>query len=93
MSFGKTIKAAQEKKGVNDSYLHRQTKINRATLRRWKELDKTAYSEILNKLCKELDITPNELFSYGEYNWSSAKILDEEQVKTINDNMKSFAGE
>lgn len=78
MSFGKTLKAAQEKKGVNDSYVCRQSGVNRGTLRRWKQLDKTAYTEILNKICKELDITPNELLSYGQYDWDGKKTAKEQ---------------
>ena len=68
-TFGHNIRLAQYEKGSTDSHINRQTGINRETLRRWKNAEKTMYSEIINKLCKELDITPNELFSYGEYKW------------------------
>ena len=67
--LGDNIKEAQEKKQLSTLQLSKRTGINRHTLCTWRQAKYAHATSIINRLCKELEITPNELLNYGEYEW------------------------
>lgn len=69
MTFGEKITKAQERKGIKTLPLSKATKMNRGTLQKLKKMNYHPLINQLNRLCEQLDITPNELFSYGEFEW------------------------
>jgi transcriptional regulator with XRE-family HTH domain len=68
-TFGENIKQAQKRAELNTLQLSYRSGVNRGTLRSYFKSETAQCAEIINNLCETLNITPNELLSYGEYEW------------------------
>jgi transcriptional regulator with XRE-family HTH domain len=65
MTIGETIKKAREEKGLSQRQLSKMLYINNGTLCLIEKGKQSLNPELVNPLCKALDITPNDLYGFN----------------------------
>lgn len=75
MHYLQKIFCLMDEKKLKSSNLAKELNINPSTLSTWKKRETDPPIEYVVRICKFLDITPNELFGYKE----NSKLSDDEK--------------
>ena len=81
--FRDRIRFLQKRCRKNTLYLTEEAGFCRATYNHWKRRESVNIIEKINRLCLALECSPNELLSYGDYDWGNQDltIVSSEQLK------------